>query len=205
MMIEKNNATAQDVIENALASGAYADAFAAILLIHEPEVRGYFIKLLGDRDRADDVFGEFRATLLESLPRYRSECGVRTWTYIIMRTALNNYLRTPENDLARRERMSNLPEPEAREHDRTRPYLKTAIKRRTRELWKLLDEEDQTILVLVVDRTMTYEQVARVLLGPDHDAEAVRKKVDVIKQRIRTAKRVLRKALESEGLIPEES
>jgi len=141
---------------------------------------------------AADAFSLFGEELWKSLRRFDGRCSVRTWSYMLARQAA---YRVREARAAGREvPLSSAPVDglaiEVRET--TLVHLRTEVKDRVRELRRNLDPEDQTILILRVDRDLGWRDVAQITLGADattadldRHAAALRKRFERIKQRLR--------------------
>src|SRR5579863_4763545 len=56
-----------------------------VLRAYGPEVMSYLISLERVPDEAGDTFSEFCAALWESLPRFRFDCSLRTYCYVLAR------------------------------------------------------------------------------------------------------------------------
>jgi len=91
---------------------------------------------------------------------------------------------------------------ERRERTATSPWLQTGVKARVRELRESLSAEEQTILVLRVDRGMAWSDVARVIGGPDQDAHSnLSARSAALRQRFHTIKERLRALVQEDGLL----
>jgi RNA polymerase sigma-70 factor (ECF subfamily) len=70
-----------------------ADAFAALVRRHDRSLRALAYRLLGDRDRMDDVLQEAYVKAFRSLRRVRRQATVATWLYRIVYNACLDELR----------------------------------------------------------------------------------------------------------------
>ncbi len=68
-------------------------AFAQIVDHYDHRLRGLAYRLLGDRDRMDDVLQEAYVKAFRSLPRFKGESGLGTWLYRIVYNACIDDLR----------------------------------------------------------------------------------------------------------------
>jgi RNA polymerase sigma-70 factor, ECF subfamily len=70
-----------------------ADAFVVLLRDYDLRHRRLAFRLLGDRDRMDDVLQEAYARAFRALPRFRGGAGIGTWLYRIVYNACLDELR----------------------------------------------------------------------------------------------------------------
>jgi RNA polymerase sigma-70 factor (ECF subfamily) len=77
-------------------SGALdVDAFVALLREYDLQHRRLTFRLLGDRDRMDDVLQEAYARAFRALPRFRGSAAIGTWLYrIVYNTCLDELRRS---------------------------------------------------------------------------------------------------------------
>jgi RNA polymerase sigma-70 factor (ECF subfamily) len=158
-----------------------------------PEISRFLASRFLDAADAQDVFGTFCEDLWSGLPGFAWRCTLRGWAYTLARHA---ELRWKASAGQRRRELitsaePDLPAQEAR--TTTAPYVRTDVKDRFRAIRSRLTEEDQTILVLRVDRALGWRDIAQVLVGPtatpandDQREEArIRKRFQIIKQKLR--------------------
>lgn len=69
------------------------DAFAEIVGHYDHRLRALAFRLLGDRDRMDDVLQEAYVKAFRSLPRFRGRSRLGTWLYRITYNACMDELR----------------------------------------------------------------------------------------------------------------
>ncbi len=172
-------------------------AATATLAIREygPEVLGLLVVLLRNHDEAAEVFAEFCEDLWAGLPRFRWESSMRTWAYALARHAAHAFRRDPHR--RRRVPLSQHPEvAELEAHVRTTTvtYLRSEVKDRVSRLRESLDPDEQTLLVLRIDRQMSWSEIAVVMDGgdsgvpacdPARSAAMYRKRFERVKERLR--------------------
>jgi RNA polymerase sigma-70 factor (ECF subfamily) len=72
-----------------------ADAFVLLLREHDLRHRRLAFRLLGDRERMDDVLQEAYARAFRALPRFRGGAAIGTWLYrIVYNTCLDELRRS---------------------------------------------------------------------------------------------------------------
>jgi RNA polymerase sigma-70 factor (ECF subfamily) len=188
----------RDELERTLrAACARGDFRAAATLVVErygPEIVGFLVAVLRDKQVAGDVFSQFCEDLWSGLPAFRGQAAFRTWAYTLARNAAHRYRRDP---LRRRGvALSDCAEIAAMEqHVRTTTltYLRSEVKDRVSRLRDALDPDDQMLLILRVDRGLSWNEMAEVMLEPSADADelarksaSLRKRFERIKGRLRT-------------------
>jgi RNA polymerase sigma-70 factor (ECF subfamily) len=177
-----------------LARGEEKEALTVALRSLGPEVLGYLENVLGDPDDARDVFQQLAEDLWTWLPAYRGG-SLRAAAYRIAWHAAARFRR--EAWRRRRERMrttmasriaASITSPESR--------LATSPRDRLERLRAALDPEERTLLILRLDRELSWAEVAEVLTrdGDPVDAAAVRKRFERVKDK-------LGKLAKDEGLL----
>jgi RNA polymerase sigma-70 factor, ECF subfamily len=155
-------------------------AFAAIVRHYDPGLRALAYRMLGDRDRMDDVLQDAYLRAYRSLPRFRGRSNLGTWLYRIVYNASLDELRraraapvSPFEDLDRRpERRPGVPETVEARGD-----LAAALSE--------LDPRDRATVLLVDAFGFDYGDAARVLDIPE----------GTVASRLNRARSVLRRAL----------
>jgi RNA polymerase sigma-70 factor (ECF subfamily) len=176
-------ATDEEVLE-LLRRGERERALEVALRAYGPGVLGYLENVLGDADDARDVFQKLAEDLWEWLPEYRGG-SLRAAAYRIGRHAASRFRR--EAWRRRRERMrttmasriaASIASPESR--------LATGPKDRLERLRAALDPDERTLLILRLDREMSWNEVAEVLSedGAPVDSAAARKRFERVKDRL---------------------
>lgn len=148
-----------------------------------PAVFGYLCSL-ADEDDARDVFSIFSEDLWRGLPGFRRECSLRAWAYRLAWHALARFHRDPF-----RRRGVRLPSEAASRLAASiaaSSQMPGSRRDRLRTLRASLDPEDQTLLVLRVDKELEWEDVAAVLSadGRPVTAAALRKRFERLKDEL---------------------
>lgn len=139
----------------------------------ELAIRGYGAEIFGflralhrDEEDAAEVFARFSEHLVRDLPTFRGGSSFRTWAYTLARHASLNYRRDAQRRDRRREQLpegSKLSAIAERARSDTASYLRTERRARFAALRESLPPEDQELLVLRVDRGLSWSDLARVL------------------------------------------
>lgn len=183
-----------DEIERALrelhAAGRYDEAATQLVDAYGPELLGFLSAVLRDPIEAEEIYAIGSLDLWRGLSSFRGESSFRTWAYRIHRHAMSRELRRPE-----RRRRGSFAEARttalrAKERTATRPELRTDIKDAIRALRDELSEDERALLVLRVDRGLSWNEVAEVLdsdrsEAPTPRATALRKQFERTTKRLR--------------------
>jgi RNA polymerase sigma-70 factor (ECF subfamily) len=173
-----------DEVLEALRGGDRAGALKVALRAYGPGVLGYLETVLGDRDDARDVFQAVAEDLWAWLPSYRGG-SLRAAAYRIARHSAARFRR--EAWRRRKERMrttmasriaASMTSPESR--------LATKPKDRLERLREALEPDERTLLILRLDRELSWKEVAEVLSeeGDPVDSAAARKRYERVKERL---------------------
>jgi len=169
-----------------LDAGDVSGASTEALRGYGPQVLGYLTAVLRDEDDAHDVFSQFAEDLWRGLPGFRRESAVRTWAFRLAWHAASRYARDPY----RKRHRPILTTEASKIAEQVRSTFSTyAPGGRADKLLKLresLDTEEQTLLILRVDKAMAWEDVAEVLRADGEPATpaALRKRFERLKEKL---------------------
>lgn len=185
--VEDPAADAEAEIRQQLAAEDLAAAATSIVRTYGPELLGYLHAVAKTPAEADDVFGDYCERLMRGLASFRGDSSLRTWSYRIVRNLLIDRRRAGARARARGETPDELSKVAAAVRSETATYLKTGVKDRLAELRASLPEEDQTLLILRIDRQLPWSEVAAIMLeGADAKARArLRKRFERLVARLR--------------------
>jgi RNA polymerase sigma-70 factor (ECF subfamily) len=176
--------TLEEQVTELLSRGDVKAAATLVLKAYGPEVIGYLENALGDPDDARDVFQKAAEDLWTWLPGFRGG-SLRAASYRIAHHAAARFRR--EAWRRRRERMrttmasriaASITSPESR--------LATKPRDRLARLRQSLDPDERTLLILRLDREMSWSEVAEILSseGDPVDSQAVRKRFERVKEKL---------------------
>lgn len=182
------------------------DARAATKIIIESygvEVFGYVTSLLKDEDLASDAFSAACENVLKSVTGFRGQSSVRTWFYTIARHAA---FREARQQRRRRGDPISMLEGDLAAPIRTATaaFRRTDVKDKVAQLRESLSAEERELLLLRIDRTLSWNEIAAVCLGVEEAADETQLKLEAARCRkqFERAKTKLRKLAEREGLLP---
>ena len=181
---------------------------AATLLLqgYGREIFGFLVARLRDRDAASDVFSQFTEDLWRGLDGFRWQCSARVWSYTVARHAASRYI-----DDVRRRRKRNVPLSRAgplseiaeKIRTGTRAGARTEARSRIAQLRESLPVEDQTLLILRVNRKLEWREIAQIMLrdGETPGEEKLAKEAVRLRKRYQLAKDKLRQMAVEQGLV----
>lgn len=179
-----------------LDAGDLPSAAATILRGYGPQILSYLAALARDEDRADDAFSQFCEDLWRGLPSFRRDASVRTWAYTL---AWHAWLRS-ERDAFRRlgrplatEEISRIA---AEVRSTTALHFRSEAKDAVARLRLQLTAPEQSLLVLRIDRGLSWSEVAAVMSTPEEQVDA-----QTVAKRFQRVKAKLRKLAEGAGLL----
>ena len=187
----------------ALAAAArWDDATAATLRAYGDELAEYLAAVARSDTDGGDAFAQCAIDVWRGLPGFRWEASLRTWCYRLARHALGRVRRDPARRRNQPLPSQQLGELAAQIQTRTADHLRTAMKDRVRELRLRLSPEDQTILILRVDRDLAWREIATILVDEGEaltEPELVRRAA-TLRKRFERIKDELRALAKAEGL-----
>jgi RNA polymerase sigma-70 factor, ECF subfamily len=192
------HATLEAAIRAACDAGDWKRAATVGIRGYGDELLGYLSALLRNESDAADAFAIVCTKIWKALLAFRWDCSFRTWAYTVARSAGVTIARDPY-----RRKRSDIEDAEvsgiaAEIRSRTATYLRTETKDRFAEVRASLAPDDQTLLVLRINRALSWREVARVLGDASDDgteepsdaelgkrAAALRKRFERLKQELR--------------------
>jgi RNA polymerase sigma-70 factor (ECF subfamily) len=176
-----------------IAGGEIDRATEEILRSYGPELIGWLCAMLPSTADAHEAFSRMSEDLWKSLRRFDGRCSLRTWCYMLARHAT---ARVRGNAGRQREVLvSQIP---SLVHAVTQIWNTTRRNEKRvhdvyAEIRALLDDDDQTLLALRVDRDLAWRDIAQVVLGEaasedelGRKAAALRKQFERVKEQLRT-------------------
>lgn len=163
-------------------------AMAATLIVREygPGLLGFIASIVRDDQVTRDVFSEFGEELWKALPRYAKQSSVKTWAYAVAYRCVLRQRRQLARRRTRPLRDSEYSQLAASIRTASRTFSRSAAERKLDVLRARLRPDEQTLLILRLDRQMSWDEIAAVLRIRSTAAPAVaRKRFQRLKQRLR--------------------
>jgi RNA polymerase sigma-70 factor, ECF subfamily len=192
-----DRSAAEAAVRAACDAGDHATAVTATLRLYGAELFSFLRALAGNDDLAAESFSELGEDLWRGLPKFRWQSSLRSWIYMLARNALNQLRRDPRRITARNLPLSIAPDVEAVVRTATRDIQRTEVKDEFRALRDQLDPEEHELLLLRLDRELSWKEIARIT-GGDDDVDA---RAATLRKRFERAKDRLKKLALEAGLI----
>lgn len=202
-MVDSREVVEQPIRE-ACSAGARDRAATLTVEAYGREVLGFLIARLGEQE-GNEVFSDLLEDVWVGLPGFAWRSSLRTWLYTLARHAISHHARG-----ARRRReapldtSADLSAVVQRVRTDTALHLRTPVKNRFRELRGQLTEEQQNLLILRIDRDLSWRELV-IVMGegePPASEDELNKAAARLRQRFQTAKDRLRELAQAEGLLP---
>ena len=187
-----------------LEAGDLLAAATASIEGYGPEVLGFLVTLLRSEQDAADVFSQTCEDLWSGLPGFATRSSLRTWFYVLARHAAARFRRSPDRRPGRNVAVSHAAGVAEAVRSRTLPHLRTDVKDRFAAIRDALPEEDRALLVLRVDRNMSWNEIATVMCGEDDSGETVARTAARLRKRFQLVKEDIRARAREAGLLSED-
>jgi RNA polymerase sigma-70 factor, ECF subfamily len=200
-VIGDDKAALEERIRVAWAAQTWEAAATELIAGYGPEILRYLLSVVRDSGAAGDVFSQFCENVWVGLPKFRGEASFRVWAYAVARHAWYRLLRDPHRKKERRIQLSDVPSVQLAANNvrsRTAEYLRSETKDKVDAIRAKLAPDDQSLLVLRVNRGLGWNDIARALAEPDEvladkelvrRAAALRKRFQRLKDELRAAVR----------------
>jgi RNA polymerase sigma-70 factor, ECF subfamily len=182
---------------------------AATLLLeaYGRELLGFLIARLRDHDAALEVFSQFTEDLWRGLDGFRWQCSARVWSYALVRHAASRSVKDARKRHGRQVSLSRagpLSQIEQKLRTATRTAARTEARSRVAALREMLPVEDQTLIILRVNRKLDWKEIAQVMVDEDGGVvseDMLLKAANRLKKRYQLAKDKLRKMAIEHGIV----
>ncbi len=190
-------------IENDDVDGATSVALRA----YGPEIFEFVAALHRNDSDASEVFSIFAEKFWRNLKSFRWDASLRTWAYTVARNVSHDYRRAEKRRVARIVPLldaSMLSAIEAEVRTVTQSYLRSETRDRFAQLRAQLSAEEQELLMLRVDRQLSWDDLAVVLQGDGNPMLSVEEKKRAaarLRKRFQHVKEKLYEMGRREGLV----
>ena len=204
--MSKINTEVEQAVERACKAGELDLAATRAFEAYGPEIISFLVARLRSSSDGEEAFAMFAEDLWKGLPGFGFRCSVRGYMYTLARNAANRWASSPGN---RRERNLTISAQTAlsvlREHTRTATQMhqRTDVKDKVRALREQLPDEDQTLLILHVDRGLPWREIAMVMneQGETLDDDSLGRESARLRKRFERVKDELRELAAKAGLL----
>jgi RNA polymerase sigma-70 factor (ECF subfamily) len=152
-----------------------------------PQLLGYVHAIVRDDTAAGEVFSIACEDMWKGIAGFRRESLFRTWAYKLTWHAASRYLRDPQRSRQQRLATDDAAKLAAEVRSTTAIHLRRASKDALAEIRATLSPEEQTLLVLRIDRELSWPEIARVLddAGEATAENTLRKRFERLTVRLR--------------------
>lgn len=180
---------AESAIRAAFDRGDLDGATSTALRAYGAELYGFLVTLSRDEADAADAFSLFSERLWQTLSSFEWQCSMRAWSYRLARNALVDVKRGKRRGAVPLSAVGEIAE---RVRTETATFLRTETKSELQRLRATLPEEDQELLVLRIDRRMSWQELARIFAGDSvtldteelaRESARLRKRFQLVKDR----------------------
>jgi RNA polymerase sigma-70 factor (ECF subfamily) len=198
----------EEPMRAAHASGDFDEVAERAIEAYGDELGRYLAALARNPDDAAEAFSQLWEDFLRGLPAFRFEASLRTWAYTLARNALFRGARAPARreqnrvPLSRPDAQRALDDMKAQVRERTAAWRRTSVKDRLHAIRESLPREDRELLILRVDRGLSWQEVARVTAATELDDAELRRSAAGLRKRFERLKARLEKLAQAEGLLP---
>lgn len=204
-----DNSALEESIRESHTRGDKQTAATKILEGYGREVLGFLLSRVRDDDAASEIFSQFTEDLWRGLDDFQWECSARVWSYAIVRHAASRHFRGSRRRRARFAPLSEAgPLSQIEEKIRTEtPFAdRTESRNRAAQLRDSLPPDDQTLLILRVNRKLRWKEVAQIM---SYEGKAVpdgvlEKETARLRKRYELVTEKLRRLAEEQGLSARE-
>jgi RNA polymerase sigma-70 factor (ECF subfamily) len=183
-------------------AGAHGEATTAALRLYGVELLGFLRALAKDADLAAEAFAELSEDVWKGVAKFRWQSSLRSWLYQLARNALAQLRRDPRRRRERNLPLSIAPEMAAVVRTVTVEFQRTDVKDELRVLREQLDPEEHELLLLRLDRGLSWKDIARIFgSGADGDAPDLDARAAALRKRFERAKERLKKLAIAHGLF----
>lgn len=193
------------VILSNLNAGRVHEAAELVISTHGPSLLRFLRVRLRSYEQADDAFSLLCEDIWVGLARFDWRASLRTWLFILARSAATRVLRDRKRvEMLRADTIQSFRDCCERVRTTTTIYQQTDLKQRVRALRERLDEDQQTLLILRIDQGIPWHELAIIMdeVQPDAAAHEHERAATRISTRYHVAKKRLRELALAAGLLP---
>jgi RNA polymerase sigma-70 factor (ECF subfamily) len=187
--------------------GEIKEAAAAAIEAFGPEILGFLVAVARDERLAGESFSQFCQDLWTDMPAFRGETSFRTWAYRLARNAWLRLLREPRlQKTVTHSDSPHISNVERRVKTLSLPHLESEAERQVSKLRKSLDPEDHALLILHIDRQMSWSEIGQVMISAEEasDQGAVERRAAALRERFDQVTENLKKQARKHKLLADE-
>lgn len=180
--------------------GNASGATQLIVETYGVEVFGYLMTLVKSEELAGDAFAVACEDMLKAILRFRGDSSVRTWVYTLVRHAAYREARGVRR--RRAEDIAGLADAlQAPIRTATATFRRTEVKDEFSKLRDALSPEERELLLLRVDRGLSWAEIAQIQQGEGASADDLKREAARFRKQFERTKEKLRELAEQAGLL----
>jgi RNA polymerase sigma-70 factor (ECF subfamily) len=193
----------EDDVKARVAAHDHDGATSAALRGYGQEILELLVAIHRDETEASEAFSLFAEGVWRGIETFAWQCTLRTWLYAVAR---RSSLRHRRDERRRAAREAPLPEDSnasvlvAELRSRTASLLAAERGARIAALRASLPVDDQTLLLLRVDRQLAWDELARVMHEEELSPEELKREAARLRKRFQLVKEKLHELARREGL-----
>ena len=190
---QPNRAEFEAQIRRAAGEASWQSAATIAIGAYGDEILGYLVAMTRNETDAADAFSLFAEQMWKELPQFRWESTFRTWAYTIARTSISRLRRDPHRRRAVALDDAGFDGLVAEVRSRTSSFLRTEKRDKIAKLRDELEPDDQTLLILRINRGLAWREIAVVMADGDAvDTAALDRRAAALRKRFERLKTDLR-------------
>jgi RNA polymerase sigma-70 factor (ECF subfamily) len=186
-MAKEDHAQLEASLAAALDGQQLSEAATLCIRGYGPQILGYLNGLLRNEGLADEAFSRFAEDLWKSVGSFRRESSFRTWAYRVAWSAARDVQGEAFRRRGRRLETAEISQLVNEVRESSAAWRKEDAQDKLDKLRAQLTPEEQTLLILRVNRELSWKEVAEVMTTDDVpvDEAALRKRFERVKTRLR--------------------
>lgn len=199
MMVQPREVEAE--LRRYVDAGQHDAAVALAVAAYGAELLGFLRATGRDHDLADEAFSFASERLWQHIAKFRWEATLRTYFYQLARNALHHLRIDPKRRPERNLPLSIASALQLAQRVSTPAFQRTSVKDALSELRDKLEPDDHELLILRLDRGMSWKDVARALADEDDLDTTLTTRAAALRKRYERVKAELRELAIARGLI----
>jgi len=184
-------------------AGNFSEAASVGIKAYGPGLFSFLVATTRNITEAEDVFSQASEDIWRGIKNFSWRSSFHTWAYALARNARIRYLsKQQKKDPFHDANLAQVYRIAEKIRTDTKPYLKTEVKNEFANLRNQLSLEEQELLILKIDRGMSWKAVARTMSeSPVLQDEELPRAAALYRKRFERVKARLKSLAEEAGLL----
>jgi RNA polymerase sigma-70 factor (ECF subfamily) len=165
-----------------------------------PELFGFLVTVLRSESDASEVYSQACEDMWRGLPGFQGRCSLRTWLYALTKHAISRFKKSPHERMGRAG-LSEVGAVAERVRSQTVRHLRTSVKDKFAAIRDSLTEDERALLVLRVDRGMSWREIALTCSVDDPSEDALRRRESALRKQFQRVKETIHLRAKKAGLL----